>query len=98
MTCSNEVWRSSPYTPTGSDPASGSWRGVNTGWTETADTVLSLSNRLVSYHRNATSLYQTILSGENLSGQWTNFADPYVNRTFGATRSEEHTSELQSLR
>jgi len=94
MTCSNEVWRSSPYTPTGSDPASGSWRGVNTGWTETADTVLSLSNRLVSYHRNATSLYQTILSGENLSGQWTNFADPYVNRTFGATTKGANFSKV----
>src|ERR1039458_2930179 len=40
MICSNEVWRSAPYTPTGSaDPPSGGWRGVNTGWTETADTV-----------------------------------------------------------
>jgi len=86
MTCSNEVWRSAPYTATdGNDPPSGGWRGVNTGWTETADTVLSLPDRLVSYHRNATSLYQTILTGENLAGLWTNFSDPYINRTFGAT-------------
>jgi alpha-L-fucosidase 2 len=85
MICSNEVWRSAPYTPTSSDPASSSWRGVNTGWTESADTVLSPPDRLVSYHRNATSLFQTILAGENLSGFWTNYADPYLNRIFGVT-------------
>jgi len=58
---------------------------VNTGWTESADTVLSLSDRLVSYHRNASSLFQTIVAGENLSGFWTNFPDPYLNRIFGVT-------------
>lgn len=87
MSCSNEVWRSAPYTPTNNtpDPPSGGWRGVNTGWTESADVALSLPDRLVSYHRNTTSLYQTILAGENLNGFWTNFPDPYINRTFGAT-------------
>ena len=52
MSCSNEVWRNAPYTPTNGtpDPPSGGWRGVNTGWTESADVVLSLSDRLVSYH------------------------------------------------
>ncbi|HWX21683.1 MAG TPA: DUF5703 domain-containing protein [Candidatus Binatia bacterium] len=87
LSCSNEVWRSAPYTPTNGtpDPPSGGWRGVNTGWTESADVGLSLADRLVSYHRNATSLYQTILTGENLNGYWTTFPDPYINRTFGAT-------------
>lgn len=87
MSCSNEVWRGAPYTPTNNtpDPPSGGWRGVNTGWTESADVALSLPDRLVSYHRNNTSLYQTILAGENLNGFWTNFSDPYLNRTFGAT-------------
>jgi hypothetical protein len=85
MVCSNEVWRSSPYTPNGSDPAANSWRGVNTGWTEAAETVLALPDRLVSYHANGSSLFQTILAGENLSGYWTNFADPYLNRIFGIT-------------
>jgi fibronectin type 3 domain-containing protein len=87
MSCSNEVWRSAPYTPTdnNTDPPAGGWRGVNTGWTESADVVLSLSDRLVSYHRNVTSLYQTILTGENLQGFWTNYPDSYINRTFGAT-------------
>ena len=85
MSCSNEVWRSSAYTPSGSDPAADSWRGVNTGWTETADVVPSFVDRIVSYHRNASSQFQTILAGENLSGQWANFADPYTNRTFGLT-------------
>jgi alpha-L-fucosidase 2 len=85
MAASNEVWRSAPYTPTGSDPAAGSWRGVNTGWTEAPDTVLALPDRLVSYHANGSSLFQTILAGENLSGYWTNFADPYLNRIFGIT-------------
>ena len=46
---------------------------------------VSLPDRLVSYHRNATSLYQMILTGENLNGLWTSFPDPYINRTFGAT-------------
>jgi fibronectin type 3 domain-containing protein len=86
MTCSNEVWRNVPYTATNSaDPPSGGWRGVNNGWTESADVAVSLPDRLVSYHRNATSLYQTILTGENLNGLWTSFPDPYINRTFGAT-------------
>ena len=67
MSCSNEVWRSAPYTPTNNtpDPPSGGWRGVNTGWTESADVGLSSPDRLVSYHRNTTSLFQTILAGEN---------------------------------
>lgn len=87
MSCSNEVWRSAPYTPTNGtpDPPAGGWRGANAGWTESADVVLSLPDRLVSYHRNTSSLYQTILAGENLNGYWTNYPDPYTNRTFGAT-------------
>jgi|GEM_PF-411579 len=97
MTCSNEVWRSSPYTATdGNDPPSGGWRGVNNGWTETADAVLSLPDRLVSYHRNATSLYQTILAGENLNGLWTSFPDPYLNRTFGATIKAPNFSKVSN--
>ncbi|HXI72654.1 MAG TPA: DUF5703 domain-containing protein [Verrucomicrobiae bacterium] len=97
MTCSNEVWRSSPYTATdGNDPPSGGWRGVNNGWTETADAVLSLPDRLVSYHRNATSLYQTILAGENLNGLWTSVPDPYINRTFGATIKSTNLSKVSN--
>jgi alpha-L-fucosidase 2 len=84
LACSNEVWRSAPYTPTPTSDHHPSWDGVNMGWTETADLILSLPDRLASYHRDATSLYQTILAGENLSGQWTNFPDPYLKRTFGA--------------
>jgi hypothetical protein len=94
--CSNEVWRSTPYTPVDSDPAAGSWRGVNTGWTESADTVLSLPDCLVSYHRNATSLFQTILAGENLSGFWTNYPDPYLDRIFGATIKAPSFSKLNN--
>jgi hypothetical protein len=95
MTCSNEVWRSAPYTATdGNDPPSGGWRGVNNGWTESADAVLSLPDRLVSYHRNASSLYQTILAGENLSGLWNTFPDPYINRTFGLTIRSTNFTKL----
>ncbi|HWD90864.1 MAG TPA: DUF5703 domain-containing protein [Verrucomicrobiae bacterium] len=84
MCCSNEVWRSAPYTATnGNDPPSGGWRGVNNGWTESADVAPSLADRLVSYHRNGTSLYQTIVAGENLNAN--SFPDPYINRTFGLT-------------
>jgi alpha-L-fucosidase 2 len=84
MTCSNEVWRSAPYTASnGNDPPSGAWRGVNNGWTETADVVPSIADRLVSYHRNGSSLYSTIMAGENLNAG--SFPDPYLNRTFGMT-------------
>ena len=85
MTCSNEVWRSATYTATdNNDPPSGGWRGVNNGWTETADVAPSFTDRLVSYHRNGNSLYQTIVAGEDLVGLG-KISDPYLNRTFGMT-------------
>jgi autotransporter-associated beta strand protein len=80
MTSSNEVWRTAPNSVSDSSSF-----GMPAGWTETADAALSLADRVVVYHRNATSPYQTILTGENLSGQWTNYPDVYTNRTFGVT-------------
>ncbi len=88
LSCSNEVWRSATYTlPSSSDPAAPSFRGVTGGPSlpsESADTVVSVTNELVWYHRDASSFYQTILGGENLSNVWTTYPDPYLNRTFGA--------------
>ncbi len=60
MSCSNEIWRSSAYTlPSSSDPLADSFRGVVNGSplpSESADVAVSLSDRLVWYHRNASSL------------------------------------------
>ncbi len=100
MSCSNEVWRSSTYTlPSSSDPNAASFRGVVGGTTlpsESADTVLSLTNQLVWYHRNASSFYQTILTGENLGHFLTNYPDTYLNRTFGATIKGANFSTLNN--
>ncbi len=89
MTCSNEVWRSAPYIlPSASDPNADSFRGVIGGSplpSESADQIASLSDRLVWFHRNTNSWFQTILNGENLAGFQNNFPDPYLNLTFGAT-------------
>jgi hypothetical protein len=90
MTCFNEVWRTSPYTlPSWNDPVAPSFRGLLNNPiampTESADHILALPDRLVWYHRNNSSWYQTILNGENLSGFQTNYPDPYLGLTFGAT-------------
>ena len=89
LTCSNEVWRNSTYTlPSSGDPNAASFRGVTGGPTlpsESADNVASVTNLLMWYHRNTSSFYQTILTGENLANAWNTYPDPYLNRTFGAT-------------
>jgi alpha-L-fucosidase 2 len=101
MTCSNEVWRSSRYTlPSASDSLADSFRGVVAGTTngfppsESADVVLSLFDRLVWYHRNTNSLFQTILNWENLAGFQANHPDPYLNLTFGATMKGSGLSKI----
>jgi len=89
MSCSNEIWRSTNYTlPSAGDPAAGSFRGVTGGSplpSESADVAVPLSDRLLWYHRNSSSWFNTIFNGENLAGFYTNYTDLYSNRTFGAT-------------
>lgn len=89
MSCSNEIWRSSTYTlPSSGDPLADSFRGVTGGSplpSESADYTVSLSDRLVWYHQNVSSWFNTIFSGENMNGYWISYADPYTNRIFGAT-------------
>jgi alpha-L-fucosidase 2 len=85
VTCSNEVWRSAPYTlPSSSDPAADSFRGLLGGSvmpSESADVVPIFSDRIGWYHRNGSSWLATILSGENMSGLA--YPDPWLNLTFG---------------
>jgi hypothetical protein len=89
MSCSNEIWRSSAYTlPSSSNSNAPSFRGVAGGSplpSESADVAVALTDRLVWYHRNASSWFDTIFSLENLGGYDSDYADPYTNRTFGAT-------------
>ncbi len=102
MSCSNEIWRNSTLQMNGS--TQDSFRGV-TGATpapsESADQTLSLSDRLVWYHRDASSYFGTLFAAENLSGYAANYSDPWLNRTFGATilatnYSVVNPQELQS--
>lgn len=85
MTSSNEVWRSALFSKSAGDSGNLVHEGQAVAWTESPDVALSLADRVVVYHRNATSVYQALLRGENLDGQWTNDPDPYINRTFGVT-------------
>ena len=86
MSCSNEIWRTTtlPMNSTNSD----SFRGV-AGATpapaESADQVVSLPDRLMWYHQNASSYFATLFNAENLSGYVTSYIDPWTNRIFGAT-------------
>jgi len=102
LSCSNEIWRSSPLVI--SNGISDSFRGV-TGATpppsESADQVLSLPDRLVWYHQNASSYFGALFTAENLSGSASSYADPWTNRIFGAAIlatnfSVLNTQQLQS--
>lgn len=86
MTCSNEIWRTItlPINSTNSD----SFRGVagaTPSPSESADQVVSLPDRLMWYHQNASSYFNTLFNAENLSGRASGYSDPWTNRIFGAT-------------
>ncbi len=88
MKCKTEIMRPLAYTlPSATDPLAHSFLGVRDGVlrpTESADIVLSGDNVTGWYHRNTSSLFSTILTNENLGTMVNSFADPYLNRTFGA--------------
>lgn len=103
MSCSNEIWRSSiqPLNSTNS----GSFYGVESAPTtpsESADVpVTNLADRLVWYHQNASSYFNTLFKAENLNGYASSYSDPWTNRIFGATVlatnfSVVNSQELQS--
>jgi alpha-L-fucosidase 2 len=86
MSISNEIWRSSTMAMNSGD--SGSFYGVEgapTTPSESADQTLSLPDRLVWYHQDAGSYFDTLFSAENLSGASGSYTDPWLNRIFGAT-------------
>lgn len=101
MTCSNEIWRSSPYTlSSASDPVADSFRGVTGGTmlpVESADQVLTLPDRLVWYHRNTSSWFQKVLNAENLAGLKMKYPDPYLDLTFGATMKGDGLRRVNNL-
>jgi hypothetical protein len=86
MSCSNEIWRSSTLQI--SNAISDSFRGVtgaSPAPSESADQVVSLADRLVWYHQNASSYFDALFNAENLSGYSGSYTDPWINRIFGAT-------------
>jgi hypothetical protein len=86
MSCSNEIWRSSTQNMNSGDQDS--FRGVTgapTTPSESADHALSLTDRLVWYHQNASSYFSALFNAENLSTYSSSYTDPWVNRIFGAT-------------
>jgi hypothetical protein len=86
MSCSNEIWRSSVQAMNSGD--SGSFYGVegaSTTPSESADVALPLPDRLVWYHQNASSYFDTLFNAENLSSYPGGYVDPWTNRIFGAT-------------
>jgi hypothetical protein len=86
MSCSNEIWRTSAQGTTNGD--SDSFRGV-AGATpapvESADQTVALPDRLVWYHKNTSSYFNSIFKAENLNGLSGGYSDPWTNRIFGAT-------------
>jgi alpha-L-fucosidase 2 len=86
MSCTNEIWRNSTQQINNGDQDS--FRGVSgapTTPSESADQALSLPDRLVWYHQNASSYFSAIFNAENLSGDSGNYTDPWAGRIFGAT-------------
>jgi fibronectin type 3 domain-containing protein len=86
MSCTNEIWRSSPQQMTSGDQSS--FRGVAgapTTPSESADQAISLPDRLVWYHQNASSYFGALFTAENLSSLSNNYTDPWAGRIFGAT-------------
>jgi alpha-L-fucosidase 2 len=86
MSCSNEIWRTTtlPINSTNSD----SFRGVvgaTPAPSESADQAVSLPDRLMWYHQNASSYFSTLFTAENLKLDATSYSDPWTNRIFGAT-------------
>jgi len=88
MKCKTEIMRKEPYTlPSATDPLAEGFKGVVEGSvkpSESADVVMSKENITGWYHRNSSSMFSTILSNENMGDMVNSFADPYLNRTFGA--------------
>jgi alpha-L-fucosidase 2 len=86
MSCSNEIWRT--YTQQMNSTNQDSFRGVTgapTTPSETADQAVSLPDRLVWYHQDASSYFGALFNAENLSGYSGSYSDPWAGHIFGAT-------------
>jgi hypothetical protein len=97
MSCTNEIWRSSTLQI--NSGIQDSFRGVASAPTkpsESADQTLSLPDRLVWYHRNASSFFSTIFNAENLNGFSGSYTDPWASRIFGATVLASNFSVVNS--
>jgi alpha-L-fucosidase 2 len=86
MSCSNEIWRSSVQPMNSSNAFS--FYGVESAPTtpsESADVSVLLADRLVWYHQNASSYFDTLFNAENLKNEAGSYTDPWAERIFGAT-------------
>ncbi len=88
-TCTSEIMR--PYEQTftggGANPLASSFRGICDSPippSESADVIVNVPGRIEWYHRNTSSFFSTILEKQNVGELADKYADPYINRTFGA--------------
>ena len=92
--CTTELLRPTPFTLSSSnDPIASSFRGLlgsPVKPSESADILLSRPDQVQWYHRNETSFYETILTGQNVPELIKKYPDPYLHRTFGAAMSGEN--------
>jgi len=88
ITCTTEIMRPEEFTlPLGDNRLADSFRGVVNGPvrpSESADVVMSKQGRIQWYHRNETSLYDTIFKYHGIPELTAKYPDPYMHRTFGA--------------
>lgn len=85
MTCSNEIWRTNTIAINSGD--SDSYRGVSGASpapSESADQVVNLPDRLLWYHQNGSSYFDSLFTAENLNGYAATYIDPWIDRIFGA--------------
>lgn len=71
----------------GGDPLSSSYRGLIDSPvkpSESADLFATSSDIVKWYHRNESSFFKTILEKQNVGELAEKYADPYIDRTFGA--------------
>ena len=89
MTCVTEIMRPHDVTFTGGGghPLSASYTGVRDSPvppSESADVLVPCKDRVEWYHRNTSSMFRTILEKQNVGELADKYADPFINRTFGA--------------
>ena len=89
VTCTTELMRPADVTFNGggAHPLASSYRGLMdspVAPSESADRFAIRSDRVVWYHRNESSFFNTILERQNAASLIGKYPDPYLGRTFGA--------------